>query len=264
VFAAGRSRSRRWRARARASRLPLRAVGCAAVTPAREKSYSAEARKTRGCAGARPAPPPARASAASPPPAPWGSPAPAREGGREASEAAVAREMDGGRWFIDSNASFGFRWRAAERRHPRGCERVGSPTLQKLQEPIVLPWVCFRGGGFPKPRWGFQQRHPEAARGWARPPCRHFKNQSCCCLGLLSRWGGGDTLLDSCRCQSCLSPTSPSSRCSTAPPGGAAASRSAWWNVSSVSAVAAVAVKRNCDLCTLPAAGASVRCHQVP
>jgi hypothetical protein len=222
VFAAGRSRSRRWRARARASRLPLRAVGCAAVTPAREKSYSAEARKTRGCAGARPAPPPARASAASPPPAPWGSPAPAREGGREASEAAVAREMDGGRWFIDSNASFGFRWRAAERRHPRGCERVGSPTLQTLQEPILLlPWSAFEVGG-------------------------------------------GDTLLDSCRCQSCLSPTSPSSRCSTAPPGGAAASRSAWWNVSSVSAVAAVAVKRNCDLCTLPAAGASVRCHQVP
>jgi hypothetical protein len=24
---------------------------------------------------------------------------------------------------------------------------------------------------------------PQAARGWARPPCRHFKIQSCCCLG---------------------------------------------------------------------------------
>jgi hypothetical protein len=23
----------------------------------------------------------------------------------------------------------------------------------------------------------------QAARGWARPPCRHFKNQSLCCLG---------------------------------------------------------------------------------
>jgi hypothetical protein len=23
----------------------------------------------------------------------------------------------------------------------------------------------------------------QAARGWARPPCRHFKTQSCCCLG---------------------------------------------------------------------------------
>jgi hypothetical protein len=44
--------------------------------------------------------------------------------------------------------------RAAERRHPTGRSRTGSPTLQKLQDPILLlPWVCFRGGGFPsKPR----------------------------------------------------------------------------------------------------------------
>ena len=28
---------------------------------------------------------------------------------------------------------------------------------------------------------------PQAARGRACPPCRHFKIQSCCCLGLLSR-----------------------------------------------------------------------------
>jgi hypothetical protein len=27
---------------------------------------------------------------------------------------------------------------------------------------------------------------PQAARGWARPPCRHFKNQSCCCVGSAS------------------------------------------------------------------------------
>jgi hypothetical protein len=27
---------------------------------------------------------------------------------------------------------------------------MGSPTLQTLQEPILLtPWLCFRGGGFP-------------------------------------------------------------------------------------------------------------------
>ena len=32
-------------------------------------------------------------------------------------------------------------------------ERIGSPTLQTLQEPILrTPWVCFRGGGFPNPR----------------------------------------------------------------------------------------------------------------
>ena len=33
---------------------------------------------------------------------------------------------------------------------------------------------------------GFQQQSvatQQAARGWVRPPCRHFKNQSCCCLG---------------------------------------------------------------------------------
>ena len=39
----------------------------------------------------------------------------------------------------------GFR-RAAERRHPTNRERMGSPTLQTLQDPILmLPWVCFRG-----------------------------------------------------------------------------------------------------------------------
>ena len=43
------------------------------------------------------------------------------------------------------------RWRAAERRHPTGHERLGSPTLQTPQDPILLPWVCFRGDGFPKP-----------------------------------------------------------------------------------------------------------------
>jgi hypothetical protein len=29
---------------------------------------------------------------------------------------------------------------------------MGSSTLQTLQDPILLlPWVCFRGGGFPNP-----------------------------------------------------------------------------------------------------------------
>jgi hypothetical protein len=42
------------------------------------------------------------------------------------------------------------RWRAAERRHPTGCERMGSSTLQTLQEPILLPpCASFRDGGFP-------------------------------------------------------------------------------------------------------------------
>jgi hypothetical protein len=30
---------------------------------------------------------------------------------------------------------------------------MGSPTMQTLQDPILLlPWLCFRGGGFPNPR----------------------------------------------------------------------------------------------------------------
>jgi hypothetical protein len=40
--------------------------------------------------------------------------------------------------------------RGAERHHPTGRDRVGSPALQTLQDPILLlPWLCFRGGGFP-------------------------------------------------------------------------------------------------------------------
>jgi hypothetical protein len=61
---------------------------------------------------------------------------------------------------------FGFqqrRWRAAERRHPAGHERMGSPTLQTLQDPILLlPWLCSRGGGFPNPCLS------PTARAWSR------------------------------------------------------------------------------------------------
>jgi hypothetical protein len=40
-------------------------------------------------------------------------------------------------------------WRAAERRHPSGRERMGSPTLQTLQYPILLlPCLCFRVAAF--------------------------------------------------------------------------------------------------------------------
>ena len=39
---------------------------------------------------------------------------------------------------------------AVECFHPTGRERMVTPTLQTLQDPILLlPWVCFRGGGFP-------------------------------------------------------------------------------------------------------------------
>jgi hypothetical protein len=36
---------------------------------------------------------------------------------------------------------------------------------------------------------------PQAARGWARPPCRHFKIQSCYCLGPAFRGGGFPNLV---------------------------------------------------------------------
>jgi hypothetical protein len=37
--------------------------------------------------------------------------------------------------------------------HPTGRERMGSHTLQTLQDPtLLLPCVCFRGGGFPSPK----------------------------------------------------------------------------------------------------------------
>ena len=68
---------------------------------------------------------------------------------------------------------------------PAGRERMDSPTLQRPQDPILLlPRLCFRGGGFPtfrSPTLVEQQSvaTPQATRGWARPPCRHFKIQYC-------------------------------------------------------------------------------------
>jgi hypothetical protein len=48
-----------------------------------------------------------------------------------------------------------------QRRHLTGRERIGQPTLQTLQDPILLlPWLCFRGGGFP---------NSNSRRGGTRP-----------------------------------------------------------------------------------------------
>jgi hypothetical protein len=73
--------------------------------------------------------------------------------------------LDANRWRTDrmyllevrhppsTQAKIGFQcvwWRAAERRHPTGRERMVYPTPQTLQDPIsLLPWVCFRRGSFP-------------------------------------------------------------------------------------------------------------------
>jgi hypothetical protein len=56
---------------------------------------------------------------------------------------------------------------------------------------LLLPWFCLRGGGVPNLGIRFSKAlvgeqsvaTPQAARCWARPPCRHFKTQSCHCLG---------------------------------------------------------------------------------
>jgi hypothetical protein len=48
-----------------------------------------------------------------------------------------------------SSSGWGFQWRAAERGHPTGRERTGSPTLQLLQDPILLqPWGLLSRCGF--------------------------------------------------------------------------------------------------------------------
>jgi hypothetical protein len=64
----------------------------------------------------------------------------------------------------------GFRCPANEQQSvatPTGRERTGSPTLQKLREPIsLLRSVCFRGGGFPSPKvWGCCVCASQAGRG---------------------------------------------------------------------------------------------------
>jgi hypothetical protein len=65
----------------------------------------------------------------------------------------VRHRMHDAVW-VKVRVRFPARCGAAERRHPTGRERMGSPTLRTPQEPILLlPWVCFRGGGFPNPSW---------------------------------------------------------------------------------------------------------------
>ena len=47
-----------------------------------------------------------------------------------------------------NRTGFGFKQRHPHR-HVTGRDRMGLPTLQPLQDPIVLlPWVCFRGAAF--------------------------------------------------------------------------------------------------------------------
>jgi hypothetical protein len=55
------------------------------------------------------------------------------------------------------------RWRAAERGHPTGRERIDSATIQTLHDPILLaPWLGFRGGGFPPCEHRLNARSPSS------------------------------------------------------------------------------------------------------
>jgi hypothetical protein len=89
----------------------------------------------------------------------------------------------------------------ARLRGSRVQHRHGDPLqmLQRKPRLLLTRQICARSNA-PQPvdesererergGFGFQQQvdsgatPAEAARGWARPPCRPFKNQSWCCLG---------------------------------------------------------------------------------
>jgi hypothetical protein len=57
---------------------------------------------------------------------------------------------------------------------PAGNETMGLPTLQTLQDPILLlPWLCFRGGGFRNPTSTPSDvlKHPEETRPATKMLC---------------------------------------------------------------------------------------------
>jgi hypothetical protein len=88
-------------------------------------------------------------------------------------------------WGGVSDSDFQHRWRAAERGLPTGSESMDSPTVQTLQDPILLPpWLCFRDGSAGPPLQSTinrlaalqDQAHTQTTRmqrlRWALPPCR--------------------------------------------------------------------------------------------
>jgi hypothetical protein len=93
------------------------------------------------------------------------------------------------------------------------------PCRHFKTQSCLLPWFCLRGGGVPNLGIRFSKAlvgeqsvaTPQAARCWARPPCRHFKTQSCCCLGsanelpLFGSQCSLESLEDSeCGCRQCI------------------------------------------------------------
>jgi hypothetical protein len=68
-----------------------------------------------------------------------------------------------------------------QRRRRRGCWRRQGGVLWVEALRLQRPRLGFR---FPAPCGEKQSvATSQAARGWARPPCRHFKIQSCFCVG---------------------------------------------------------------------------------
>jgi hypothetical protein len=67
-----------------------------------------------------------------------------------------------------------------------GCGATRSrPLSTGTQEKTEVEFLFALGFVSSSAHWrAVERRHPaHAARGWARPPCGHFKIQSCCCLG---------------------------------------------------------------------------------
>jgi hypothetical protein len=70
---------------------------------------------------------------------------------------------------------FGTSYYGGEAKVPLGDSPLQVPLLT---QPSRFPLVASTTGGEQQ-----SVATPQAARGWARPPCRHFKSQSCCCVG---------------------------------------------------------------------------------
>jgi hypothetical protein len=62
---------------------------------------------------------------------------------------------------------------------------VCASPVPLIFSPHLLPCIAIQpeASGFRTLTLGEGVATPQAARGWAHPPCRRFKIQSCCCLG---------------------------------------------------------------------------------
>jgi hypothetical protein len=76
------------------------------------------------------------------------------------------------RWVVP-NQGVSVRVSVSRRATPQARERMGSPTLQTLQDSILLtPWLCFRGGGLPNPCSASRPRSKGGLTAGERAPRR--------------------------------------------------------------------------------------------